>query len=130
MHTTAEKTGTEQWSEMMDWLRGVARDERNEHARLALDQLLRMELTREALKEADEERAEYFQQANSGKELLYAVGAVLDVASRACRAEATAHDVIEVAVDKGPFKNLMATMYGLNEVGGELPAKRKRRKAA
>ena len=130
MHMTAEKTGTEQWNEMLAWLRGVARDERNEHAALALDNLLRLEMTREALREADAERAEYLEHAKSGKELLCAIGAVLDVASRACRAEATAHDVIEVAVDKGPFKNLMATMYGLNEVGGELPAKRQRRKAA
>jgi hypothetical protein len=121
-----EKPGTQQWDEMMAWLRGVG----NDHSALALDHLLRMEMTREALREADADRAEYLRQAEAGKELLCALGAVLDVASRACQAEATAHDMIEIATDKVPFKNLMATMYGLNEVGGELPVKRQRRKAA
>lgn len=118
------KTGTEQWEGMMQWLQGQASS--NQHARLALDHMLRLEMTRECLSETQAERAEYLQQLRDAKETLHALGAVLDVAGRACRMEATAHEVYEAAVDKAPFRNLMSTMYGLGPVGEPLKKRKGR----
>lgn len=80
--------------------------------------------------ESDAERDKYFAQAKRGEELIGNVGAMLKVAYRACAGELDANAPIEFACDQAPFKNLFATMYGLDSVGAELPKRRSKAKAA
>lgn len=115
-----------EWYEMLAWLRQQA----HPLAALAADQVARVELLREGLLERDSEVHALRETATKQAEMLAALGALLRVAGRAARMEATAHEVIEAATDKTPFRNLMATMYGLDAVGAPLPPKRRRKTAA
>ena len=114
----------DEWDAMMAWIR----DSGAAHASLALDQLTRLEMTREALIDQTAEVNELREQVRTHREMLQSIGIVLDVAGRAARMESTAHDLIETAVDNAPFRNLMATMYGLGPTGE--PIKPKKRRAA
>ena len=117
-------TSRDQWDSMMAWIR----DSGAEHAPLALDQLTRLEMTREALIEQTAEVNELREQVRTHREMLQSIGIVLDVAGRAARMESTAHDLIETTVDTAPFRNLMAAMYGLGPLGEPLPQKRRKSK--
>lgn len=114
----------DEWDAMMAWIR----DSGAAHASLALDQLTRLEMTREALIDQTAEVNELREQVRTHREMLQSIGIVLDVAGRAARMESTAHDLIEATVDTAPFRNLMSTMYGLGPMGE--PAKPKKRRAA
>lgn len=120
-------TGHDEWDNMMAWLA----PQLGAHAALARDQLQQLSNVRDALLDRDDEVHDLRQQLAAHREMLTALGAVLDVAGRAVRAEATAHDLISTAVDCSAFRNLMSTIYGLGPVGETLPPKRsKSRRAA
>lgn len=119
-------TGEQEWDAMMAWLA----DQTGQHAALARDHLLRIELMRDGIKARDSDVHELRKELAAHNETLRVIGIVLDVAGRAARDEATAHQLMEVAVDTASFRNLMAGMYGLGPLGMPLPAKRTRKAAA
>lgn len=88
---------------------------------------LQLDDWRQAFHEQADERTAYAKRAIAAESLLAALGQLMEVGFHAARSELTATQAIEFARDKAPFKNLMATMYGLDEVGGELPKRRGKR---
>lgn len=91
---------------------------------------LQLEDWRQAFNDQSEERTDFAKRAIAAETMLASLGQLLEVGFHAARSELTALQAIEFARDKAPFRNLMATMYGLNEVGAELPKRRSRRAKA
>ena len=76
----------------------------------------------------DDERGDFAKRCTSAAQLISGLSIGLDVMQRACRGEIDVGKPIEFARDTAPFRNIMATMYGLGSCGEDLP-KRKTRKA-
>jgi hypothetical protein len=89
---------------------------------------LQLEDWQQAYYEAWEDRLKFAKQCTTNGELLAALGMLLDVGQRVVKGEIDKYSPIEFARDVAPFKNLMATIYGLDPVGGELPVRKLRKK--
>lgn len=91
---------------------------------------LQLEDWRQAFHEQAEERRDFAKRAIAAENLLASLGQLMEVGFHAARSELTAAQAIEFARDRAPFRNIMASMYGLDEVGGELPKRRGKRAKA
>jgi len=88
---------------------------------------LQLEDWRQAFNEQSDERTDFAKRAVAAETLLAALGQLLEVGFHAARNELFASQAIDFARDQAPFKNIMATLYGLDEVGAELPKRRGKR---
>jgi len=91
---------------------------------------LQLEDWRQAFNEQSDERTDFAKRAVAAETLLAALGQLLEVGFHAARNELSASQAIDFARDQAPFKNIMATLYGLDEVGAELPKRRSKRAKA
>lgn len=91
---------------------------------------LQLEDWRQAFNEQADERTDFAKRAVAAETLLAVLSQLMEVGHHAARGELSAMQTIEFARDKSPFKNIMATLYGLDEVGAELPKRRGKRAKA
>ena len=70
---------------------------------------------------------DFAKRVTTAEELLAAIAMLLDVGHKAVRGEISAYKPIEFARDTAPFRNIMATVYGLDPVGGTTTRKLKKK---
>lgn len=75
-----------------------------------------------------EERLKLGKQVATNRELLSAMAMLLEIGEKAVRGEINEYAPIEFMRDVAPFKNLFASVYGLDSAGGVLPVRKLRKK--
>lgn len=115
----------QKFAAMMEWLA----TQPGPHAELARSNLMRLEMTREALAEALDDRNHFYRRLAEAEQIMAAMRTVMDVMRAASLDWSDAERVIDAARDCAPFRNVMSTMYGLGPLGEDRPAKRRRAKA-
>lgn len=115
-------------SDLADMIERGEPFDRKEAVRLIREGVVQWQRWWEAWHESRDEIEQMEPELTRLRELVAAMGMMFDVAQRAAHAEIEPAEALHIARDIAPFKNLFATMYGLDPIGAPLPKRRRKAK--